>query len=117
MGSISIGTVHTQTALERPVTIEDVGEAYCCREACHVCGCPYADVANRRLSSVANPLWGAPRVHGELLMLGIEIAQSTVVKTWCRGPDDHIPELDDLPPQTCRRHCFDRPVRDALNRS
>jgi hypothetical protein len=27
-----------------------------------------------------NPLWGAPRIHGELLMLGFEIAQSTVSK-------------------------------------
>jgi hypothetical protein len=25
-----------------------------------------------------NPLWGAPRIHGELLMLGIEVAESTV---------------------------------------
>jgi hypothetical protein len=25
-----------------------------------------------------NPLWGAPRIHGELLMLGIDIAESTV---------------------------------------
>jgi hypothetical protein len=25
-----------------------------------------------------NPLWGAPRIHGELLMLGIEGAESTV---------------------------------------
>src|SRR5713101_3979029 len=24
-----------------------------------------------------NPLWGAPRIHGELLMLGIEVAEST----------------------------------------
>jgi hypothetical protein len=24
------------------------------------------------------PLWGAPRIHGELLMLGIEVAESTV---------------------------------------
>jgi transposase InsO family protein len=30
--------------------------------------------------SVANPLWGAPRIHGELLKLGIEVAQSTVSK-------------------------------------
>jgi len=22
-----------------------------------------------------NPLWGAPRIHGELLMLGIEVAE------------------------------------------
>jgi hypothetical protein len=27
-----------------------------------------------------NPLWGAPRIHGELLMLGIEVAESTVAK-------------------------------------
>jgi len=27
-----------------------------------------------------NPLWDAPRIHGELLMLGIEVAQSTVGK-------------------------------------
>jgi hypothetical protein len=25
-------------------------------------------------------LWGAPRIHGELLKLGIEVAQSTVAK-------------------------------------
>src|SRR4029453_18565168 len=30
--------------------------------------------------SVENPLWGAPRMHGELLKLGIEVAQSTVAK-------------------------------------
>jgi putative transposase len=30
--------------------------------------------------SQANPLWGAPRIHGELLKLGIEVAQSTVAK-------------------------------------
>jgi hypothetical protein len=31
----------------------------------------------------ANPLWGAPRLHGELLKLGIEISQATVAKSWC----------------------------------
>jgi len=31
----------------------------------------------RRISR-ENPLWGAPRIHGELLMLGIELAESTV---------------------------------------
>ncbi|MEC5325550.1 helix-turn-helix domain-containing protein [Aurantimonas sp. A3-2-R12] len=30
--------------------------------------------------SLANPLWGAPRIHGELLKVGIEVAQSTVAK-------------------------------------
>jgi transposase InsO family protein len=33
-----------------------------------------------RHMSVENPLWGAPRIHGELLKLGIEVAQSTVAK-------------------------------------
>ena len=31
-----------------------------------------------RQMSLANPLWGAPRIHGELLMLGIEVSQATV---------------------------------------
>ena len=30
--------------------------------------------------SRANPLWGAPRTHGELLKLGFDVAQSTVAK-------------------------------------
>ena len=30
--------------------------------------------------SLANPLWGAPRIHGELLKLGITIGQTTVAK-------------------------------------
>jgi hypothetical protein len=33
-----------------------------------------------RQMSVANPLWGAPRIHGELLKLGIDIGQTTVAK-------------------------------------
>ena len=33
-----------------------------------------------REMSVANPLWGAPRIHGELLKLGIDIGQTTVAK-------------------------------------
>jgi transposase InsO family protein len=31
-----------------------------------------------RRMSFENPLWGAPRIHGEMLKLGIEVAQSTV---------------------------------------
>lgn len=33
-----------------------------------------------RQMSADNPLWGAPRIHGELLKLGFEVAQSTVAK-------------------------------------
>jgi hypothetical protein len=30
--------------------------------------------------SIANPFWGAPRIHGELLKLGIDVSQTTVAK-------------------------------------
>jgi putative transposase len=33
-----------------------------------------------RAMSEANPLWGAPRIHGELLKLGIDVSQATVAK-------------------------------------
>jgi hypothetical protein len=33
-----------------------------------------------------NPLWGGSRIHGELLMLGFEVAQSTVSKYMTRPP-------------------------------
>jgi hypothetical protein len=54
-------------------------------------GRPQIDTELRELirrMSVENPLWGAPRIHGELLKLGFEVAQSSVAKymiKW-RGP-------------------------------
>jgi len=41
-----------------------------------------------RQMSKDNPLWGAPRIHGELLKLGFELAESTVSKYMIkhRGP-------------------------------
>ena len=41
-----------------------------------------------RQMSMNNPLWGAPRIHGELLKLGFEVAQSSVAKYMVkrRGP-------------------------------
>jgi transposase InsO family protein len=33
-----------------------------------------------------NPLWGAPRIHGELLMLGIDISESTVGRYMAKTP-------------------------------
>jgi transposase InsO family protein len=33
-----------------------------------------------RQMSLANPRWGAPRIHGELLKIGIELSQATVAK-------------------------------------
>ncbi|WP_207382359.1 hypothetical protein [Nitrobacter sp. Nb-311A] len=34
--------------------------------------------------SLANPLWGAPGIHGELLKVGIEIGQTSVAKYMAR---------------------------------
>ncbi len=34
--------------------------------------------------SLANPLWGAPRIHGELVKLGIDIGQTSVAKYMMR---------------------------------
>jgi transposase InsO family protein len=41
-----------------------------------------------REMSIANPLWGAPRIHGELVKLGIDIGQTSVAKYMARrrGP-------------------------------
>jgi len=52
----------------------------------------------------ANPLWGAPRIHGELLKLGIDISERTVSRlmpknrkppsqTWRTFLDNHFREL------------------------
>ena len=53
----------------------------------------------------ANPLWGAPRIHGELLKLGIEISERTVSnlmprrdanppsQTWCTFLKNHMTNL------------------------
>jgi putative transposase len=52
----------------------------------------------------ANPLWGAPRIHGELLKLGIEVSERTVSRlmpkrrkppsqTWRTFLDNHVKEI------------------------
>ncbi len=57
-----------------------------------------------RRMSTANPLWGAPRMHGELLKLGIQISQATVAKymmrqqkppsqTWRTFLENHVKRL------------------------
>src|SRR6266545_2586860 len=54
--------------------------------------------------SIANPLWGAPRIDGELLKLGIQVAQATVAKymvrqrkrpsqTWRIFPENLVQQL------------------------
>jgi putative transposase len=44
--------------------------------------------------ATANPLWGAPRIHGELLKLGIDVAERTVSR--------HMPKRRPVPSQTWR---------------
>jgi hypothetical protein len=41
-----------------------------------------------RWISIENPIWGAPRIHGELIKLGFAVAQSSVAKYMVkrRGP-------------------------------
>jgi hypothetical protein len=49
----------------------------------HDQGCPSVSREVRdliRRMSLANPHWGAPRIHGELMKLGISISQTTVAK-------------------------------------
>ena len=57
-----------------------------------------------RQMSTANPLWGAPRIHGELLKLGIQLSQATVAKymvrqgkppsqTWRTFLENHVKQL------------------------
>lgn len=51
-------------------------------------GRPKTELEVRQLireMSVANPFWGAPRIHGELLKLGIDVGQTTVAKYMARG--------------------------------
>ena len=50
-------------------------------------GRPTVPLEIRRLireMSTANPLWGAPRIHGELLKLGIDVGQTSVAKYMAR---------------------------------
>src|SRR5712664_197791 len=57
------------------------------RKSRHLEGRPsvFNEVRNLvRKMSLANPRWGAPRIHGELLKLGIQVAQATVAKYMAR---------------------------------
>src|ERR1700674_4756848 len=38
-----------------------------------------------------NPSWGAPRIHGELLMLGLDISERTISRWMRRAPRDPEP--------------------------
>ena len=38
-----------------------------------------------------NPTWGAPRIHGEFLMLGFEVSERTISRWMRRAPRDPEP--------------------------
>src|SRR5947207_10448273 len=57
------------------------------RHSLQVAGRPRISTGLRdliRRMSRANPLWGAPRIHGELLKLGLTVSQATVSKYMLR---------------------------------
>lgn len=74
---------------------------------CHRPGRPKIEVEIRdliRRMSRANPLWGAPRIHGELLKLGLKVSQATVGRwmpwrpkvpspSWRGFLRNHLPEI------------------------
>lgn len=55
--------------------------------------------------SRANPIWGSPRIHGELLKLGIDIGETSVSKYMVRRRDP--------PSQTWRTFVQKRTLRRA----
>jgi hypothetical protein len=85
--------------------------------------------------SMENPLWGAPRIHGELLKLGFEVAQSSVARYMVkrRGPPcqgwrtflrNYAPDCrhgllrrpdDRFRSPLCLRHYSARPQRSCLD--
>ena len=60
-----------------------------------------------------NPLWGAPRIHGELLKLGIEVSEATVSKYLARLPKPPSKDVADIPGQPCEGSRVDRFLRPA----
>jgi hypothetical protein len=64
-----------------------------------------------RRMSTENPLWGAPRVHGELLKLGFEVAQSSVAKYFGQTDWSSEPGMEYVSPQPCPGYCGDGLVR------
>jgi len=69
-----------------------------------------------RTMALANPLWGAPRIHGELLKLGLDVSQRTVGRlmprrakppsqTWRTLLENHVADLVPSTSSSCRlRH-------------
>jgi hypothetical protein len=63
--------------------------------------------------SVENVLWGAPRIQGELLKLGLAVAQSTVAKYMTQNGGSDRSAAGHLPSQPCAAHRCDGFVRGS----
>jgi hypothetical protein len=63
--------------------------------------------------SKENSLWGAPRIHGDLIKLGFEIAESTGLQIHDPAPRTAIADLADIPAQPCGLHRSDRSLRGS----
>src|SRR5262249_13217291 len=66
--------------------------------------------------SMENPLWGASRIHGELLKLGFEIAQSSVAKYMVKTTAATQPGMADILAQPRAGGCRHGPVRCSKDR-
>ncbi|MGH2625827.1 MAG: helix-turn-helix domain-containing protein [Anaerolineales bacterium] len=54
-----------------------------------------------RTMAAMNPLWGAPRIHGEFMKLGIEVAERTVSPADPQATLTALPALARVPHQPC----------------
>jgi hypothetical protein len=54
-----------------------------------------------------NPVWGAPRIHGELLKLGIDIGESSQ-QIYAALPQTAVSELAHIPGESCPAAGFHR---------
>jgi hypothetical protein len=72
-------------------------------------GLPKTEIAALvvRKMAAANPLWGAPRIHGELLKLGIDVAKRTVSRL--------MPKRRPQPSQNWRTFLANQEFRRLLN--
>jgi hypothetical protein len=78
-----------------------------------------------RKMSRENPLWGAPRIHGERLKLGIDIGETSVgrymarvrkppAQTWRTFLENHSPGLKGPQPRPDQRGNFGQPAKTSL---
>src|SRR5437763_11062533 len=64
-----------------------------------------------RTMALATQLWGAPRIHGELLKLGLDVSQRTVARLMPRRPEAAFADLANLPSEPRHRPRLRRLLR------